>query len=170
MVARIVYGNEGMSTAVLDVITNATAADVTQVSGGTYEIPLAEISVGSAVVTIEGTAVTDRRYTYRIPSDKAETFGGATITPGNDREYRNATPQDAMEIILPAEPSETYITGIRFEASAAFTGITIKQGGTTISGTSGLLLKGDSLGLKSRVYNLVIWWDGSKYWCASAAA
>lgn len=170
VVARIVYGNEEESTAVLDVKTNATLADLVQTTGGTYEIPLALVSVGASDVTIAASAVTDLRYIFRIHDDSTEEFSGTSVTPLNDREYRNFTEQASMTVNLPSNPNDTFITSVRFEASASFTGVTINKGSTAISGTSDLLLKGDALNLKSKVYSLVFWWDGVKYWCASAAA
>jgi len=170
IVARIVYGNEGLSTAVLDVKTGETVDDLVQVTGGTYEIPLAEITVGASVVSIAADAVTDKRYIFRIHDDTVDTWSTDTIAPLNDHEYRNDTVQGSMTINLPAIPNDTYITSVSFEAGSAFTGVTITQGGTTISGTTNLKLKGDTLTLKSKVYSLVIWWDGVYYWCASAAA
>ena len=167
VVLRIVYGNEGESTAVLDVKQGTTA--LTQTTGGTYEIPLAEVTVGAGVVTIQASAVKDRRVIHCDPNGP-QSFSASPVTPLSDREYRCTTSLGSLTVNLPDSPQWNFITSVRFPSNSSFTGVTVKKGTTTISGTSNLKLKGDALNLKSKTYELVFWWDGSVYWCASAAA
>ena len=174
VVLRVVYGNSGLSKAYADVKAGTPAADpqppaLTQVTGGTYEIPLAEVFVGQGVVTIGSSAVTDRRSVFSIPKDTAETFSGTTVTPGCDREYRNNTGINSLTVYLPQDPQETFITSVCFTASASFTAVTVYRGVNVISGTTNLKLKGDALTMPGKRYNLVFWWDGASYWCASGA-
>jgi len=174
IVMRVIYGNEGQSTVVLDVKTGTPAADpaepaLTQVTGTTFEIPLAGVYVAANVVTIAATAVRDRRYLFKLPSDTVETFSSTTLTPENDREYRNGTELNALTINLPEDPHPTFMTSVNFTSSASFSGVTVNKGSTTISGTSDLKVKGDTLNLVSKRYNIVFYWDGSYYWAASAA-
>lgn len=66
VVARVVYGNENASKMELAVkkgtaATNPVAPSVTQVTGGTYEVKLAEVYVAANVVTITAENVTDFR-------------------------------------------------------------------------------------------------------------
>ena len=67
VVARVVYGNENESTMVLDILTGTADLDpvkpeITQNTGGVYEIPLAVIKVGANVPTITADDVTDARF------------------------------------------------------------------------------------------------------------
>lgn len=97
-------------------------------------------------------------------------FTGATVTVEQNREHRNTTAANSMTITLPSSPNSDFISAVRFLSSSSFTGTTVKKGTTTISGTTNLKLKGDALNLKSKAYYLIFWWDGTYYWCASAAA
>ena len=70
LVARINYGNEDESYIELDVLEGTAENDpecptVTQVTGGVYEVKLAEISVGVGVLTINAEDVSDTRYVYK---------------------------------------------------------------------------------------------------------
>ena len=97
-------------------------------------------------------------------------FSGTSVTVEQNREHRNTTAANSMTITLPSSPRPNFISSVRFVSSDSFTGTTIKKGSTTISGTTSLKLKGDALTMKGKVYQLVFWWDGTYYWCASAAA
>ena len=85
----------------------------------------------------------------------------------NDIEYRNANAIDSLEITLPENPNNTFITGVNFTSSASFTGVTFKKGAETYTPKC----IGDILTLISRRYNLVIWWDSGydQYLCVSKA-
>ena len=174
IVCRIIFGNDEESLAVLDVKTGTPAADPqipapATTIGGTYEIPLAEVYVGAGVVTITDGNVSDRRELFAA-KPKFTTFSASPVSPLAMRDYRCVTTLNALTVNLPEHPQEDYITSVRFPAGSSFSGVTVKKGSTTISGTSNLKLKGDALGLISKTYTLVFWWDGSVYWCASAAA
>ena len=69
VVARVVYGNENESYMELDVLTGTAEADpvapeITQSTGGTYEVKLAEVTVRAGVVTITVDDVNDTRSVY----------------------------------------------------------------------------------------------------------
>lgn len=175
VVLRCVYANSKESKVYVDVKTGTPAAtpelpSLTQVTGETYEIPLAQVLVGAGVVTIASGTITDLRYVFHLPADSADSFSGTTLTVKNDHEYRNPTAIGSLTVILPEDPHETFMCSVCFASSSAFTSVTVMRGtGTTISGTSNLKLKGDALTLPSRRYNIVFYWDGSYYWAASAA-
>ena len=174
VVCRIVFGNEGASTAVLDVLTGAPAADpvapsITKTIGGTYEIAIAEVYVAANAVTIAASSVTDRRKIMAAETAFVP-FSSTSVTPLALREYRCGSALASLTVTLPENPQNNYIATVTFPAGSSFSGVTVKKGTTTISGTSNLKLKGDALNLASKTYTLVFWWDGSFYWCASAAA
>ena len=174
VVLRIVYGNEGESKVYVDVKTGTASAtpavpSLIQTTGETYEIPLAEVLVNAGVVTIAESKVTDRRFIFQNAGDSFETFSGTTLAPENDREYRNGSDINSLTINLPDEPHPTFLTSVNFSSGSSFTAVTVNKGATTISGTANLKLKGDALTMPNKRYNLVIWWDGSYYWCASGA-
>lgn len=174
IVCRIIFGNDEESTAELDVKPGTPAADpaapaLTKTVGGTYEIALAEVYVGAGVVTIAASNVKDRRKIFAAES-AFKPFSASPVTPLATREYRCTTTLSSLTVNLPDNPQDNFITSVRFPAGSSFSGVTVKKGSATISGTSNLKLKGDSLTLVSKVYTLIFWWDGSVYWCASAAA
>lgn len=70
LVARINYGNEDESYVELAVLEGTAENDpecptVTQVTGGIYEVKLAEINVGAGILTINAEDVSDTRYVYK---------------------------------------------------------------------------------------------------------
>ena len=174
VVCRIICGNDEASTAELDVKTgtpaaNPTAPTTTSVFGGTSEIPLAEVYVAAGAVTISASNVTDRRRLYASNIIR-KTFATTSVSPLACREYACTSALASLTVNLPSSPQVDYITSVSFPSGSSFSGITVKKGSTTISGTSSLKLKGDALNLASKTYELVFWWDGTYYWCASAAA
>lgn len=174
VVLRATYGNKGASTISIEVkegTPNTTPQTPTcvKVTGETYEIPLASVLVNAGDTNILPAQITDLRFVFRIPYDTTEEFSGSSITCLADREYRNGTNLDSLTVNLPINPHPTFMTSVNFSSSTAFTSVTVKRGLTTISGTSNLKLKGDALSLPQKRYNLVFYWDGSYYWCVSAA-
>lgn len=174
VVCRIIFGNDGESTAELDVKTGTPASSPSAPTpttnfGGTYEIALAEVYVSAGAVTISASNVTDRR---RLDSAniRRNTFSTTSVSPLACREYVCTTSLASLTVNLPNSPQDDYITSVRFPSGSSFSGVTVKKGSTTISGTSSLKLKGDALNLASKTYELIFWWDGTYYWCASAAA
>lgn len=170
IVVRVTYGKP--STMVLTVKNGNPAAvpqipGVTQSAGDVWEIPLAEVYVRKGAVTINAVDITDRRFVYKTGNDSVYDFTGTTVSCSNDIEYRNANAIDSLEITLPENPNNTFITGVNFTTSASYTGVTFKKGTTAYSPK----LVGDPTTIKSYRYNLVIWWDSgyAKYWCASKA-
>lgn len=70
LVARINYGNEDESYVELSVLEGTAENDpecptVSQVTGGIYEVKLAEINVGAGILTINAEDVSDTRYVYK---------------------------------------------------------------------------------------------------------
>lgn len=170
IVLRAVYGNTGESVIEIDAKTGTpssspSAPGLTQVTGNIYEIPLAQVSVPAGAVTILAGNVSDRRYVYKMVMNTANWFSGTSVTPLNDREFRNNTAINSLTINLPQDPNETFITGVNFRASSSFSGVTFRRGSSSLSPK----IIGDRVTLKSRKYNLIIWWDGAYYWVASKA-
>ncbi len=69
VVARAVYGNENESTMVLDILTGTPDADpvapeITQSTGATYEVKLAEVRVPAGAITIAAENVSDFRNVF----------------------------------------------------------------------------------------------------------
>ena len=69
VVARAVYGNENESTMCLDILTGTADADpvapeITQSTGATYEVKLAEVRVPAGAVTIAAENVSDFRNVF----------------------------------------------------------------------------------------------------------
>ena len=90
-----------------------------------------------------------------------KTFSGTSLTAQANREFRNNTAINSLAVTLPNSPSSDFITVICFSSSASFTGVTFNK---TVK------LKGDLLTLKSKRYNLAVWWDSSSWWVNSEAA
>lgn len=173
VVLRVTYGNSGESLVEIDVKTGTEAStpyapEVIKNTGGTYEMPLAAIRIAAGATTILPANVTDRRYVYKLGNDTITPFSGTSVTCNNDIEYRNNNSINNLTINLPNDPNDTYITGINFTASGNFSGVTFRKG---VNAYSSIKIIGDPLTLKSRRYNLVIWWDSGfgQYWCASKA-
>lgn len=170
VVLRVTYGNTGESIVELDVKTGAEATNpsvptpVTN-TGGTYELALARIAVSASATTILPANITDMRYVYKLGNDSVTTFSETSVTCVNDIEYRNASAIGSLIVNLPANPNDTFITGVCFTTNASFSGVTFRKGGTNTN----VKIIGDTLSMKSKRYNLIIWWDSgfNQYWCAS---
>lgn len=167
VVARVTYGSPSAMTIAVKTGTPAATPScptVTQTAGSVWEIPLAEVYVAANAATIAAADVTDRRYVYHSSGSAATSFSGTSLTVANDWEYRNDTEIGSLAIELPASPSNVFICGVCFTASSSFTGVTFTQGGNayTVKTT-------DGLNFKSVRYNMVIWWDGSYFWCSARA-
>ena len=168
VVVRVTYGDP--SSMVITTKTGTPAATPvcplpTQTAGDTWEIPLAQVSVSAGAVTIAASDVTDRRFTYHMAGAAAIDFSGTSIVAANDWEYRNDTAIDSLTIDLPSVPGSTFICGVCFTSSASFSGVTFTQGGASYT-----VKTTDGLSFKTVRYNLIIWWDGSYYWCSARAA
>lgn len=171
IVIRVTYGNSGESTAVLDVktgveATDPVAPDPVKNTGGTYELPLAVITVTETATTILPANITDMRYVYKLGNDSVTTFTLPEVTCGNDIEYRNSEPIDSLTVNLPSNPNDTFITGVCFTTTENFSGVTFRKGGTAYTT---MKIIGDTLTMKNKRYNLIIWWDSGfgEYWCVS---
>lgn len=161
---RVTYGNSGESQ--IQIVAKTGSISPTRTIGGTYELLLASVTVGDGFVTIPASAVTDRRYIFKMAMDAAAGFSGTSVTPLNDREFRNNNAIASLTINLPANPHATFITGVCFRSAASgFGGVTFKKGTASVTPK----MCGDTLNLNNKKYNLVIWWDGAYYWCAAKA-
>ena len=187
VVARVAYGNDGESVARLVVkkgteantMDDASAPSVTRTTGGTYEIPLAEVQVAANAQTIASDKVTDKRYLHRLTKINSavgfKTAAAAAVCVCEpDYEYRYSTGQcDSLTIYLPESVTTSiWMTSVNFTASNSFTGVAFKK----YRNTGALLgtaitpkIAGDALTLTGRRYNLVIWNDGAGWWVASKA-
>lgn len=167
VVARVDYSAPNMVLAVRQgtPAQEPVAPEPVQNAGDVWEIPLAEVTVAEGAITIDPADVKDRRYVYQTGGAAATSFSGTALTVANDWEYRQSAEIDSLVITLPSSPSETFMCSVCFTASASFTGVTFQRGGEayTIKTT-------DVLNAVSVRYNLVLWWDGAFFWCASKAA
>ena len=98
--------------------------------------------------------------------DRVTTFTSSPLTLQDKFEHRRTAAMSALEIILPANPSDLFYATVSVNASSSFTGFTFKRNGSTYN----IKLIGHALDKKSVRYNLAIWWDGSYFWCSSKAA
>ena len=160
---RVTYGNTGESK--IEVIAKTGSTTPTKTIGSIYELQLASVVVPNNAVTITAGAVTDYRYVFDLAMDTANGFSGTSVTPLNDREYRNNNAIGSLVVYLPAVPHPTFITGVCFRSAGSFSGVTFRQGSNAVSPK----IAGDVLTLPGRRYNMVIWWDGAYYWVASKA-
>lgn len=164
IVLRVTYGNTGESK--IEVLAKTGSTSLTKTIGTRYEMLLATVSVADKAVTIEASKVTDKRYVFKLAMDAAVGFSGTSVTPLNDREYRNNTAIGSLTINLPDDPHATFITGVCFKTNGSFSGVTFKKGSSALSPK----LAGDAITLANKKYNMVIWWDGAYYWAAAKAA
>lgn len=167
VVARVNYLTSTVSIAVKKgtAASSPTAPTVTQTAGSTWEIPLAQVAVAKNATTITAANVTDLRNVRRL-GGQVKTFTGTSLTVINDTEYRRASALNSLAITLPAsDPAGTWICSVNFSSSASFTSVSFTRGGSSYTPKA----VGDVLNLKSRRYNLSIWWDGSYYWVAAKA-
>ena len=166
VVLRVTYGNSGESKIELTAKTGDTS--LVTVTGGVYEVPLAKVYVSANAVTITAGNVTDMRYVYKLGNDSVTTFSGTSLSCKNDIEYRaSTTALSSLQITLPQNPNDTFITGVCFTSASSFGGITFRKGSTGITPK----LVGDSTSLPNKRYNMVIWWDSGcqQYWSAVKA-
>lgn len=91
-----------------------------------------------------------------------KSFSGTSLTVEDHREHRNATAIASLAITLPSSPSADFISVVCFTSGSSFSGVTF--GGKTVK------TQGASLSATSVRYNLVIYWDGSYWWCNAEAA
>lgn len=162
---RVTYGNSGESK--MQIVSKTGSTSCTRTIGEVYEFLLASVTVADGFVTIAANQVTDQRYVFKLAMDAASGFSGTSVTPLNDREYRNNTAIASLTVNLPANPNATFMTGVCFRsASSGFGGVTFKKGSAALTPK----LCGDALTLNNKKYNMVIWWDGAYYWCAVKAA
>ena len=179
IVIRITYADSGESTAVLDYIQGTAAAPPTipvptQVTGTTYEISLAYILRPANTNTVTTGNIFDARFIFNLTHDDASvreipvSSSAGTVTPGNDREYRTDSVLTSLTVNLPVAPRQTYITSLcYYTSSSSFSGVTFQL---TNGNSYTPYQVGDSLNILNRRYNLVIWWDGQKYWVAAKAS
>ena len=171
VVLRCVYGNSGESKMDVTYIQGTAAASPvapsvpTNVTGGVCYLPLAQVTHSANETQVSASNIKDLRYVYSIPNNKINTFSGSSLTPLNDREYRCSSALTSLTINLPANPHDTFITSVCYttHSTNSFT-IVFQKGGSTFSNYK---LVGDTLTMKGKRYNLVIWWDSSAYWVAA---
>ena len=164
VVARVTYGNP--STMVVAVKTGTPSATptvpaVTQTAGDVWEIPLAEVTVGSGVVTITANDVADRRFVYANEGASMITLDGVTsLNAENDRNYRITGTLESLTIILPNHPSNSWKCSVVFFAGSTFPGVNfLLQNGTTPT-----ICTDDNLAMQSVGYHIDIIWGGAYYW------
>ena len=167
VVARVNYLT---STITIAVKTGTPAASPvaptpTQTAGSTWEIPIAQVAVAKNAATIAASDVTDLRTVYHAEGI-VKTFSATSLTVENGIEYRCSSGINSLAVTLPqSDPSAVWMTSVNFSSSAAFTSVTFTRNGSSYSPK----VVGDVLNLKSRRYNMSIWWDGSFFWVASKA-
>ena len=172
---RVTYGGYGESSMALVVKTGNIIPKTT--IGTTYELLLAVVAVPNGASTIAASAVSDRRYVFRLVTDTpsvividvTESSGTYTgvVNAQNDRIYKyNANPLKSLRINLPYNATQTFMAEVDFSSSSDFTGVTIYQNGTAISPR----IAGDELNIAGMRYNLLIWADATnRFWVASKA-
>lgn len=167
VVARVNYLTSTISIAVKTGTPSATptAPSVTQSAGNTWEIPLARVTVAANAVTIAATSVMDLRNIIRA-GGYVRNFSGTSLAVENSKEYRQADAINSLTISLPPmDSADVWMCSVNFTSSASFTSVSFLRFGISYSPK----IVGDTLNLKSRRYNLSIWWDGSFFWVASKA-
>ena len=167
VVARVNYLTSVVTIAVKTGTPASTPAApaVTQSAGNTWEIPLAQVAVAKNATTITADDVTDMRRIIR-EGVLVKTFSSTSLTPLNDDEYRCSSAINSLAITLPKnDPAEVWMSSVNFSSSASFSAVTFTRNGASYTPKS----VGDTLNLKSRRYNLMIWWDGSYFWVAAKA-
>ena len=87
------------------------------------------------------------------------TFSGGNLTAVANYEYVNNSAINYLDIVLPSA-GRGVIFGVNFTSSGSFTSVTFN---TTVK------VSGDGLNQKSKRYNLIVWYDGGSWWCASKA-
>ena len=183
VVIRVTYSNSGTSTAELAVVEGAeinanggstnSLKNPVQNTGGTYELPLAAVRWQANTNMIHTADIVDKRFVYKLGHDSVFEFTGTSITCYNDIEYRNKNSINTLTINLPNNPTNIFITGVNFTTSGQWNnnnnGLTIMKGSTDI--TNSIKAVGDSFRMKSKRYNMVIWWDSgyNNYWCVAKA-
>lgn len=130
-----------------------------------------KLTSGTLPIARGGTGATNAasaRDNLGVVQTSYDTFSGTTLTAENNVEYNGGT-LSSLTIICPAL-ARGVIFGVNFTSSSSFSGVTFKR----VSGSSTIdlspKLSGDSLSIKSKRYNLIIWYDGTNYWCAAKAS
>lgn len=193
IVCRVVYGNMGESYMELDVVKGETGVDqngnpvpptLEHTTGGTYEYGLANIVVAPNTINILADAISDLRYVFSMGTGSITTFAetytleegewvaSCSLAVNDGREYRASnTICNALEIVLPENPTTTFMCEVDFSSGTKdthegvtvdwiFNAITFKLNGSEYTVKSSNLII-----LPNVRYNLLIWWDGTYYWC-----
>lgn len=172
IVLRATYGNRGQSRITIATKEGTPAAspeapELTQTTGGTYEVVLAQIAVSAGTTNILPENITDLRFIYHLSGVAATSFSGNALTVQNDWEYRcSDTSLSSLAITLPDNPSDIWQCSVVFSSGSSFSGISFLRNGTTYTPK----LQGVSTNLVSQRYNLLIFWDGAYFWVNVEAA
>jgi len=86
------------------------------------------------------------------------TFSGTSLTAVSGTEYVNNTAIGSLAITLP-QATRGAIFGVNFTSNTSFTGVTFS--------TTDVKQVGEAVTAKNKRYNLIIWWEGSAWWCAA---
>ncbi|MBQ6480520.1 MAG: hypothetical protein IJI45_05335 [Anaerolineaceae bacterium] len=85
------------------------------------------------------------------------TFSGTSLTAVSGTEYVNNTAIESLAITLPPA-TRGAIFGVNFTSNASF---------STVTFSSTVKQVGEAVTAKNKRYNLIIWWEGSAWWCAA---
>lgn len=114
-------------------------------------------------VTKGGTSVTSYaalRVVMNVPENtNFTTFSGTSLSAATNTEYANGTAIGSLAITLPTA-ARGVIFGVNFTSASTFSGVTF---------SSTVKVKGDKLNKAGMRYNLIVWYDGSHWICASMA-
>ena len=145
---------------VLPVAKGGTNA--TDISTARTNLGLGAVSVESIVPISKGgtnaTDITTARTNLQV--DKAvayTTFSGTQLSAASGTEYTNSTAINSLSITLPTA-ARGVIFGVNFTSSDSFTGVTF---------SASVKNAGEGLTMTSRRYNMIVWYDGSEWWCAA---
>ena len=102
---------------------------------------------------------------YGLEYIKFDTFSGTSLAVENHVEYAQSTAINSLSIVLP-DGESGFICGVNFTSGSEFTLIQFKD-----SDDLPITVKkvGSPRNLPNMRYNLVIWYDGSYYWCSIKA-
>lgn len=137
--------------------TNATSKENARTNLG-----LGTVAVENIVPIEKGgtNAATKPEARAQLEVDKAvvyTTFSGTSLTAAAGTEYVNNTAIGSLAVTLPTA-ARGVIFGVNFTANASFTGVTF---------SSTVKQVGDVVTAKSKRYNMIIWYEGSAWWCAA---
>lgn len=85
------------------------------------------------------------------------TFSGTSLAAVSGTEYVNNTAISSLAITLP-QATRGAIFGVNFTSNASF---------STVTFSSAVKQVGEAVTAKNKRYNLIIWWEGSAWWCAA---